>query len=220
MFTLGTFYKSKEWERFREQIILERTQRDGELICEKCGQPILRRYDCIVHHKQELTEENVNDFLVSLNPENVEILHHRCHNIEHERFEGFRQKVFIVYGPPCAGKTTWVKQNAREDDLILDLDRIWEAICFSDREHKPDRLKPIVFGIRDTIIDQIRIRKGNWRRAYVIGTYPLRSDRERLSDLLRAEIIFIDTDKATCLKRAENATWRGFIEEWFDDFTE
>ena len=117
MFTLQSFYKSKEWEKFREQIILERTQRDGELICERCGQPILKRYDCIVHHKQELTEENVNDFLVSLNPENVEILHHRCHNIEHERF-GVGDVISVVgTGDSC--KATVRFRNAGEKQLLL-----------------------------------------------------------------------------------------------------
>lgn len=220
MYTLENFYKSKQWEKLRSQIMQERTNDDGQIICARCGKPILRRYDCIAHHKIELTEENVNDYEVSLNPENVELIHFKCHNEEHERFGGFHQNVVIVYGAPCAGKTTFVQENARPDDLILDLDRIWESICTSDRQHKPDRLKANVFGIRDTILDQIRTRTGNWRTAWIIGTYPLRTDRDRLADLLRAEQIFIDTDMATCLERAPDAKWRSFVEEWFDDFTE
>lgn len=220
MFSLQTFYKSKQWEKLRAQIMQERTQKDGTIICAHCGKPILKRYDCIAHHKTELTEENVNDLEISLNPENIELIHFKCHNEEHERFGGFSQTVYLVYGSPCAGKTTFVQENARPDDLILDLDKIWTAISISDREHKPDRLKANVFGIRDAVIDQIRTRTGNWRTAYVIGTYPLRSDRDRLCDLLRAEEIFIDTDMATCISRAPNDKWRGYIEEWFEDFTE
>lgn len=219
MFTLESFYKSREWERLRAQLMQERTTPRGEILCARCGKPITRKYDCIAHHKTELTEDNVNDYAVSLNPANIELLHFRCHNEEHERFGGFAQRVYIVYGAPCSGKTTFVHDNARADDLILDLDRIWEAISISDREHKPSRLKSNVFGIRDAIIDQIRTRTGNWRTAWIIGGYPLKTERDRLCDLLRAEAVFIDTPREECLSRAPGEKWREYIEQWFDDYT-
>lgn len=216
---LKSFYRSKEWENFRNQILLERTGEDGILRSEKSGSPILKKYDAIIHHKIELTEENVFDFNISLNPENVIVISFKEHNELHERFEGFRQRVYLVYGPPCAGKTTWARSVARPDDLLLDIDLIWEAVCTSDRLHKPNRLKSNVFGIRDAIIDQIRTRTGRWRSAYVIGTYPLRSDRDRLTGLLDAEEIFIDATEEECLDRAPNEEWKGFIREWFDSFS-
>lgn len=219
MYTINNFYRSKEWERLRAQLQIERTNEDGYIMCAHCGKPILKKYDCIAHHRIELTDENVNDFSVSLNPENVELIHFSCHNRIHERFEGWKQRVYLVYGPPCAGKTTWVRSVARPDDLLLDIDLIWEAVCTSDRLHKPNRLKANVFGIRDAIIDQIRTRTGRWRTAYVIGTYPLRSDRDRLTGLLEAEEIFIDATEEECLDRAPNEEWKGFIREWFDSFS-
>lgn len=219
MFTLDNFYKSKEWLKLLEQLKLERVNSDGELICEYCWLPIVKKYDCIGHHIIELTNANVNDYNVSLNSENIILIHHRCHNKIHERFSGFKQKVYIVYGSPCSGKSTWVKNVAYDDDLIVDIDNIWEAICNSDKYHKPNRLKSNVFGIRDTLIDMIKTRKGMWRNAYIIGTYPLASDRERLSKLLGAELIFIDESKEECLSRAANNEWKSYIEEWFDLFT-
>lgn len=217
MLNRANFYRSKEWERFREALILERTNEDGFVICAHCGKPILKKYDCIGHHKIKLTDENCGDFSVSLNPENVELIHFKCHNELHNRFNGFSQQVFIVWGSPCSGKSTWVKQNANDDDLILDLDRIWEAVCFSSREKKPRRLAANVFGLRDELLDQIRIRKGTWRNAYVIGGYPHAVDRERLADLLRAELVFIDTPKAVCLERASEV-WRPYVEEWWEEY--
>lgn len=212
---LYSFYRSKEWEEFRQQILIERTGPDGLLRCEKTGEPILKKYDAIVHHKVELTEENVRDYSISLNPENVMVVSHRAHNEIHERFNGCSRKVYLVYGAPCAGKTTWVLKVARPDDLIVDIDRIWEAVCGSDRLHKPGRLKANVFGIRDCMIDQIRIRKGNWRSAYVIGTYPLETDRTRMCDLLGAEVIYIDATEEECLTRAPSEEWKGYIQDWF-----
>lgn len=220
MFTLDTFYKSKEWLSLLEQLKLERVNSEGELICAYCGKPIVKKYDCIGHHVDELTNANVNDYRISLNPDKIMLIHHKCHNKIHERFGYLKQKVYIVYGSPCSGKTTWVNSVAYPDDLIIDMDSIWECICNSDRYHKPNRLKSVAFGVRDSLIDMVKCRMGMWRNAYVIGTYPLASDRERLSKLLGAELIFIDETKEECLSRCVDDNWKSYVNEWFDLFTE
>lgn len=219
MMTLDNFYKSKQWEELRARLMLERVK-DGLLICEYCGKPITRAYDCIGHHEVELTDQNVNDYEVSLNPDNIKLIHFKCHNKIHKRFEGFYQSVYLVYGAPCSGKTTWVHEVANEDDLILDIDAIWECVCISDKYHKPNRLKANVFGVRDCLLDQIRTRTGRWRNAFVIGGYPLRSDRDRLCDLLRAKPIYIEASKDECLSRALTEDWKEYIAEWFENFVE
>ena len=161
-----------------------------------------------------------NDYEVSLNPANIKLIHFKCHNRIHQRFEVFYQSVYLVYGSPCSGKTTWVNEIANDDDLILDIDRIWESVCKADRYHKPKRLKANVFGVRDCILDQIRTRTGMWRNAYVVGGYPLRTDRDRLCDLLRAKPIFVEASEAECLARCETDEWKDYVYEWFDTFTE
>ena len=217
VFNLNSFYKSKEWEALLQQLKLERVDSNGEIVCEYCHKPISKKYDCIGHHKIELTEGNVNNYEISLNPDNIMLIHFRCHNKIHERF-GYEQpkKVYIVYGSPCSGKSTWVKENATKDDLVLDIDKIWECISTCDKYHKVSRLKANVFGVRDTLLDQVRTRTGEWKTAYVIGGYPLRMDRERLADKLGAQLIFIDTNKSECISRAVNDEWIKFINEWFD----
>lgn len=218
MLNLKTFYKSKEWVALVEQLKLQRVNDAGELMCEHCGKPIVKKYDCIGHHKIELTDENINDLSISLNPDNIMLIHFGCHNKIHARFEGFTQKVYLVYGAPCSGKTTWVQDVACNDDLILDIDAIWESVCKSDRYHKPNRLKSNVFGIRDCVIEQIKMRRGMWRNAYVIGTYPLKSERDRMRVLLDAEPIFIDEEKSVCLSRAETEEWKKYVEDWFAEY--
>ena len=218
MFTLDNFYKSKEWEGLVEQLKIERVNEHGQLICEYCGKPITRKYDCIGHHEIELTEDNVNDYQISLNEDNIKLIHFKCHNKIHNRFDGFYQTVYLVYGSPCSGKTTWVNDVANDDDLILDIDSIWTCISKQDKYNKNNRLKANVFGIRDCIIDQIRCRVGMWRNAYIIGGYPLRTDRDRLCSLLKAKPIFIDTSKEECLLRCVNDDWKQFVEDWFENF--
>ena len=218
--TLGNFYTSKQWTTLVAQLKLDRLNERGELICARCGQPIVKKYDCIGHHIIELTDDNVNDFTISLNPDNVELIHFSCHNKIHRRFDGFSQSVYLVYGSPCAGKSTWVQQNAKPDDLIVDIDRVWECLSLQDKYNKNDRIKSNVFGVFDTLIEQVKRRLGKWRDAYIVGGYPLASDRERLCTLLRARPVFIDETRETCEARAANDDWREYIADWFDAYTE
>lgn len=222
------FYHSRRWEEFIKRLRIERAV-NGTVICEECGQPILKAYDCIAHHITELTEENVGDITVSLNPENIRLVHFRCHNTIHKRFGYAEHKsrsksVYLVYGPPCSGKTTYVADVSETDDIILDIDKLWAAVKADkcSEYEKPDRLKSVIFSMRDNLLDIIRTRYGKWDNAYIIGGYPLIGERERLIDSLGVDkALFIDTPKDVCLSRAKlkGADWCTYVENWFDRFT-
>ena len=227
--TLSDFYTSKEWEKFRELLIFERLGVDGTLYCEHCNKPITKKYDCIGHHKTELTIENVNDKSVSLNPLNVMLVHHKCHNVIHERFGGqIAKKVYLVYGAPYAGKQEFVKSSAGHGDLILDINSIWEMVSGQPSHIKPDRLKQNVFSIRDAIVDQIKTRYGSWRNAWVIQGAPLIMERHRTRTQLGCELIHIDTPKEKCFERLLQACeqdktlnyeqHKKYIIDWFEKY--
>lgn len=226
--SLEEFYKSKQWEKFIAALKQERVNDEGFIICAHCGEPIVKKYDCIGHHIEELTLENVNDYTISLNPDNVELIHFKCHNKAHKRF-GYgnahrkpapTQEVYIVYGSPCSGKTTFVRESAGENDIILDIDNIYECITANERYIKPERIRENAFGIRDCILDMIKCRRGKWFTAWVIGGYPLLMERTRLETALGAKSIFIDTDKETCLNRARDRPkeYQQYIEDWWNKF--
>lgn len=215
---LNDFYRRKPWLDLMKVLKLERVNSNGELICEHCGQPIVKAYDCIGHHTIELTEQNVNDTNISLNPELIMLVHHRCHNEIHKRF-GFEdsKQVYLVWGPPCSGKSTFVMNNAGSEDIVCDIDKVWQMVSINAEYVKPARLSGNVFAIRDYILDMIRMRKGKWKNAYVMGGYPLTGERERLIKRLGAREIFIDTPKNICLERASEKPdeWKEFILEWW-----
>lgn len=222
--SLRDFYTSREWTKFLTILADERTDDDGYLRCAHCGKPIIAKYDRIGHHsKIPLTEANVNNVEISLNPDNVIFVHHKCHNVIHERFgHECPKRVYLVYGPPCSGKSSWVYDSAGRDDLVVDMDNIWQMISINQRYDKPPRLKSNVFAVRDCLIDQIKTRYGKWKNAYIVGGYPLYMDRERLCASLGAEPIFIGESKETCLARASERPneWKRFVEDWFESFTE
>lgn len=46
--------------------------------------------------------------------------------------------VHIVYGPPLAGKSTFVRENMGPDDLVFDMDAVQNALCYgADHAGKP-----------------------------------------------------------------------------------
>lgn len=74
---LHWFYISKNWRLFRKNLIAERGCR-----CQRCGKLVLNSRELIAHHIIELTEENVHDPMIALNPDNTEIVCFDCHELE------------------------------------------------------------------------------------------------------------------------------------------
>ena len=228
--TLSEFYTSDLWRKFRKNLILERINKsDGLIYDEFSGKPILNTYDIVLHHIQPLTMQNVNDFTISLNPDNIMIVTHKSHNEIHKRF-GYctQRKVYYVYGAPCSGKNTFVNESKGNSDIIVDIDNVWECITGGERYYKPQALKTNAFIMRDCMLDMVKTRAGKWERAWIIEGGARKAERERRIKSLGAEPIFIDTDKETCLNRLANDEkrikyvdeWTTYIEQYFNEYQE
>lgn len=222
MHTLDTFYQSKEWVGLTHIIRQERVNAEGFNVCERCGKPIIKAYDCICHHKIALTDDNVNDVSVSLNPANIVLVHHACHNRIHHKLGYKRREVYLVYGSPCSGKNTYVNQVMQRGDLLIDVEKIKQMISNEHTHVLIPALNPIVFGIRDYLYESIRLKRGYWNNAYMVGGFPLVSERERICRKYGAREIFIDTPKEVCIERLnadpdgrDIKEWTKYIEEWW-----
>lgn len=196
-------------------------------VCAKCG-GVFDISELRPHHKVELTLDNIDDVNVTLNPDNIEVLCHDCHNAAHKRF-GYAvgaKRVYLVYGSPCAGKTTYVNSVATRNDLIVDLDKIHRAICICGLYDKPDATKRAAFNVRDYLLDEVRTAtpRRKWQDAYIIGTYPDRIDRDMFVQDYGAELVHIDTSKEECIKRAyqdiERSSIRDAVIGWINAYWE
>ena len=219
---LQRFYASARWRDLRNVLIIQRFGR-----CDRCGKDFSDDTSkLIAHHKEHLTDETLEDPAVAVDPNNIEIVCQKCHAHYHPE-KGFIKKqkqVFIVYGSPFSGKTTYVRDNMEDGDLVVDLDAIYSAVSLLPLYQHPDPLQRTVFGIRDYLYDHIRIRAGNWNTAWVIAGLPRKDERERLAARLGASLILVEATKEECIRRCVDADdgrgvqWEEYIHKWFKDY--
>lgn len=233
MEVLKKFYKSKKWQDFRAWYISK-----NKPICKVCNRFIASAHNITLHHVIELDEINVKDYQISLNEKNIMLLCSGCHNNLHKGSASkmVRQRVYIVHGAPLSGKTTWSLDRATEKSLIVDLDSIIggftkEGILkvngFAGDIYKRDPLFLNSGGlqIKDTLIDMISTRLGNWDRAFIIGGYPFRGDRDRLVDRTGGELIHLEITYEEAIKRwagckdyRSRIEYKKVIEKYFKNF--
>jgi|LSQX01.3.fsa_nt_gb hypothetical protein len=216
---LHQFYCSRSWRDLSHML---KIRRGGK--CARCGFVAATKDEwaqLIGHHKVELTEENITDAAISLNPELVEVICLNCHNKEHRRF-GYSKKVYIIWGSPLAGKSTAVRDMMKYGDIVLDIDSLWQAVTFQPEHIKPDNVRFNIFALRDALLDQIKTRYGSWCDAYVIGGYPEAYERELLASSLGGELIYCESTEEECLRRriesGRPAVWDEYIQTWWSKF--
>lgn len=128
--------------------------------------------------------------------------------------------VYLIYGPPCSGKTHYIKEHMQDGDIVCDVDEIYAAISGNDPHDADLYVHEVALELRQHLLDIIRDRKGGWRNAYVpsIANTPekVKADAERIK---ADEIIYIDTPYKVCMERAKDRPFefRFLIDEWFSE---
>lgn len=196
------FYNSKLWADIKKDLWNKRKNDEGQVICQYCGKPIVGRHNARLHHIQELTNQNLNDTNISTNYDNLVWFHFLCHNKHHKVFSKFERKVYLVVGSPCSGKSSFVESVATKDDLVLDVDKLWQAISINPIHEKNNRLLPIAMALRNEMLKQIAMRSGSWVNCFVTTTEPLPTNRKDMCMQLGvSEIITMDCTESEALKR-------------------
>lgn len=220
MLTLSTFYKSRAWTNFRDRVIFNRTREDGLCYCELCGKPITNKIVC--HHIEELTEWNVNDPDISLNEDNISLLHIDCHNKLHDRFQSYKQEIILVYGPPPS-YLDYVEREAGLNDIVISLDYIYKAI--NPQFYLYPHTRAMVSFANDIVKKQFlewaKYRTGKWQRCFICGGYYNKNERERLKKELAIDReVFIDISKeeAYAIAKQYNVQpqYYKYIDEWYE----
>ena len=124
--------------------------------------------------------------------------------------------IHIVSGPPCAGKSTYVKENAQEGDLRIDYDLIAQALGAMNSHAAEGLVKQAAFDAREGAIKTALSRPE--AESWIIHTSPS-EEHLKMSKDAGAEFVRLDPGKEECLTRAQadgrpQQTIDG-IEKWY-----
>lgn len=130
--------------------------------------------------------------------------------------------VTVVAGPPAAGKSTYVHENAQPGDLVVDYDAIYAALSGQPTHVRPDDLRGLVLDARDAVLSRLEIANGEVARAWIIHAAPLAEQRASLRARFDAEIVLLLPDRRTCEQRLRDREragagdgWLAVLDQWF-----
>lgn len=194
-------YDTQRWRDYRIHFL------QVSPLCRYCKQKGRDTAATIVDH---IIPVRVDDSINFFDSENHQPLCESCHNRKsaqerygkwyERRAKGTHTEVIILSGPPASGKTYWASKHKEEGDLILDLDMIWAALTGLPLYEKPNQLTPVIFAIRDTILNSIGELPG-LKRAIILTTNTRTPAMIAFMNRHRHQLIELETDEATCIAR-------------------
>lgn len=128
--------------------------------------------------------------------------------------------LFLVIGPPAAGKTTWVRQHAQKGDIIVDYDTLAAALTplqLGDRELSGP-VAAVTKAARKAAID-MAVEYRHSTDVYVIHAMPsarMLGFYERLG----AQVVTIDPGERVVLQRCKDERpWQmaSAAKKWYRD---
>lgn len=161
------------------------------------------------------------DMQLFWDPENWQGLCHLCHSRKTAREDaGFRgatmlpnflqqpdKPLTLVCGPPAAGKTTYVHEQAGDDDLVLDMDDLALDIFGAELHTLSADERYGVIRMRNTLLADFCKGITRHPRCWLIATAGSLKHRNHWA-ALGAQVIVINPGIDTCLMRIERETRR------------
>lgn len=124
--------------------------------------------------------------------------------------------ITVITGPPCSGKTTYVRDHAKPGDIIVDFDALAVALGSTDPHAHDPRLREITAAAWAAAVDRLTTGYPG-TRAWIVDSKPTRM-RQLAYQRARAKIVKLDaaTDelhrRADSDNRSDDAHRR--IDEW------
>ena len=115
--------------------------------------------------------------------------------------------IVVVTGPPCGGKSTYIKENAKSGDVIIDMDKIALALTTDDvpSHSYSQEIRWIAMVARKAAVKEALYQFASRRgpTAWIIHTDPTADERSQYR-LRNAQIVEINPGKEVCLERVKS----------------
>lgn len=115
--------------------------------------------------------------------------------------------IVVVTGPPCGGKSTYIKDRAKSGDVIIDMDRIALALTTDDTASHSysSEVRWIAMQARKAAVKEALYQFASRRgpTAWIIHTDPTADERSQYR-LRNAQIVEINPGKDVCLERLKS----------------
>lgn len=132
-------------------------------------------------------------------------------------------KVKIVYGSPCSGKSTYAKNNAKDNDVIYDYDSLITAMT-SRKEHLVERHAAhfAILRLRQALMNIVK-DESNIETVWFTCLWPT-EELQKITEGTDVEKILIESTKKECCDRLakddtrpDKSAWMELINKWFDE---
>lgn len=133
--------------------------------------------------------------------------------------------IYIVYGAPCSGKTTYVQQHIKDNDIVWD----WDAVEFSfnglSYQEKNQNINRFMKRVRRLFIDECIINTSVSDK-WIILTNLNQKLIDELDAVDEIKIYQMQTSKEECVSRLSATTRKDkdellqVIEDWFNKYDE
>jgi predicted kinase len=139
------------------------------------------------------------------------------------------QQVKIVCGAPGSGKTTWVKNNMKPGDLVMDQDALYAALSFQPVHSNPSNLLPIVLSMRYSLFNIVEKNyKAVFDTFWIITSGASVETREQFEDRYQATIFVLLTPAEECIRRITTDEirnknmdfWSDLVNQWWKNYHE
>lgn len=130
--------------------------------------------------------------------------------------------IVIVTGPPCGGKSTYVRENAQDGDLIVDQDALALAIEKGSRMHAYSvTTRTMARAARNAAVwEGLKEMQGDrYRTLFIIHTDPPPEMRMTYR-AMGGRFVEMDPGKDECLRRAQSRPPenRELVKQVLDDY--
>lgn len=121
--------------------------------------------------------------------------------------------ITVVTGPPCGGKSTYIKTNARDGDIVIDMDELAKSLVKGDVDSHDysDEVRSVARAARKGAVRQaIMVGQGNRLGVWIIHTDPPAAERYNYQ-IVGAKIVECSPGLQVCLERLKKRPLRNQV---------